>query len=143
LVNGFIDYLHTRLGTTSNYSVTANLHNSQITTAPAKLFQTAVSSPAVPWQRLLTVEILQLHALKSSLHRLPYGTHSVSLIIFKIYPRNGLNRKHLISKSTSIVAHRFIAGGTCLLNCCLETSLIYLSISRSFLQLQYKTIHFL
>jgi hypothetical protein len=27
------------------------------------LFQPAVSSPDVPWQRLLTVEILQLHAL--------------------------------------------------------------------------------
>jgi hypothetical protein len=40
------------------------------------LFQHVVSSPAVPWQRLLTVEILQLRALKSSLHRLPYRTHS-------------------------------------------------------------------
>jgi hypothetical protein len=30
-----------------------------------------VSSSAVLWQRLLTVEILQLHALKSSLYRLP------------------------------------------------------------------------
>jgi hypothetical protein len=38
LVNGFIDHLYARLGTTSNYSVTANLHNSQITTAPGKPF---------------------------------------------------------------------------------------------------------
>jgi hypothetical protein len=37
-VNGFIDHLYTPLGTTSNYSATANLHNSQITTAPAKPF---------------------------------------------------------------------------------------------------------
>jgi hypothetical protein len=37
-VTGFIDRLHTRLGTTGNYSATANLHNSQITTAPAKPF---------------------------------------------------------------------------------------------------------
>jgi hypothetical protein len=66
-VNGFIDHFNTRLGTTSNYSATANLHNSQITTAPAKIFQAAVSSLAVPWKRLVTVEILQLHALKSSL----------------------------------------------------------------------------
>jgi hypothetical protein len=36
LVNGFTDHLYTRLGTTSNYSATANLHNSQITTASAK-----------------------------------------------------------------------------------------------------------
>jgi hypothetical protein len=41
---------------------------------PLSFFQPAVSSPVVPWQRLLTVEILQLHELKSSLHRLPYGT---------------------------------------------------------------------
>jgi hypothetical protein len=33
-----------------------------------------VSSPAVTLQRLLTVEILQLYALKSSFHRLPYRT---------------------------------------------------------------------
>jgi hypothetical protein len=37
---------------------TANLQNSQITTAPAEPF------PAVPWQGLLTVENLQLHALQ-------------------------------------------------------------------------------
>jgi hypothetical protein len=34
----FIAHLCTRLVSTSNYSATANLHNSQITTAPAKLF---------------------------------------------------------------------------------------------------------
>jgi hypothetical protein len=34
------------------------------------LFQPAVSSSAIPWQRFLTVEILQLHALRSSIHRL-------------------------------------------------------------------------
>jgi hypothetical protein len=28
LVNGFIDHLHTRLGTTSNYNATVNLHKS-------------------------------------------------------------------------------------------------------------------
>jgi hypothetical protein len=47
----FIGHLYKRLGTTINYSTTANLHNSQITTAPGKPFQPAVSSPAVPWQR--------------------------------------------------------------------------------------------
>jgi hypothetical protein len=31
-----------------------------------QVFLTAASSPADPWQRLLTVEILQFHALKSS-----------------------------------------------------------------------------
>jgi hypothetical protein len=38
LENGFIDHLYTRFGTTSNYSVTANLLNSEITTEPAKPF---------------------------------------------------------------------------------------------------------
>jgi hypothetical protein len=38
LVNGFIDHFYTPLGTTSNYSAIADLRNSQITTAPAKLF---------------------------------------------------------------------------------------------------------
>jgi hypothetical protein len=74
LVNGFTDHLYTRLGITSNYSATANLQNSQTTTAPGKAFSSLLSSPAVPWQRLLTVEILQLHALRSSLHSLPYRT---------------------------------------------------------------------
>jgi hypothetical protein len=30
-----------------------------------------VSSPAVPWQRFLTLEILQLHALRPSCHSRP------------------------------------------------------------------------
>jgi hypothetical protein len=37
-VNGFIEHLHTPLGTTSNYIAIANFHNSQITTTPAKPF---------------------------------------------------------------------------------------------------------
>jgi hypothetical protein len=56
-------------------SAPANLYNSQITIAPAKpFFQPAVSSPAVPWQRLLMVKVLQLHALKSLHHGLPCRT---------------------------------------------------------------------
>jgi hypothetical protein len=42
---------------------------------PLRLFQPAVSS-AVPWQRLLAVQILQLQALRSYLHKLPYTTVS-------------------------------------------------------------------
>jgi hypothetical protein len=38
------------------------------------LFQPAVSSLSISWQRLLTVEILQLHMLRSSCHRLPCRT---------------------------------------------------------------------
>jgi hypothetical protein len=42
---GFIDHLYTGLGTTGNYTATANLHNLPITAAPAKLFQSAVLQP--------------------------------------------------------------------------------------------------
>jgi hypothetical protein len=59
LENGFIDHLRTPFGTTSNCSTTANLHNSQIITAPTKPF----SSPLC----LLTLEILQLPVLMSLL----------------------------------------------------------------------------
>jgi hypothetical protein len=38
LEDGFTDHLYIRLGNTSNYRATANLQNSQITTAPAKLY---------------------------------------------------------------------------------------------------------
>jgi hypothetical protein len=45
-------------------SGTANLQNLQITIESAKLFHPVLSSPAVPWQQLLTVEILHLHAVR-------------------------------------------------------------------------------
>jgi hypothetical protein len=41
---------------------------------PLILFCPAVCSPALPRQRLLTMEILQLHALRLYLHNLPYRT---------------------------------------------------------------------
>jgi hypothetical protein len=97
-VNGFIDRLHTRLGITVNYSATADLYNSQITIATAKPFSSLVSSPAVPWQRLLTVEIPQLHVLKSFLHTLPYRTHQpLTFCPLLITSRQGPHRQHLSS----------------------------------------------
>jgi hypothetical protein len=54
-VNRFIDHLYTQLVGTSNYNAIANLDSLEITTEPAK---PAVSSPAVPWQRNLTLKIL-------------------------------------------------------------------------------------
>jgi hypothetical protein len=38
MVKGFIDHLYRQFRTTSIYSVIANVHNSQITTAPVKPF---------------------------------------------------------------------------------------------------------
>jgi hypothetical protein len=46
---GFIDHFNTQLVTTLNYSAIADFHTLQITTAHAKLFQSAVSLPAIPW----------------------------------------------------------------------------------------------
>jgi hypothetical protein len=73
-VTRFIDRVYTQLGTTSNYSATAisTIHRSPQHTL--SLFQAAVSSPDILWQRLLTVEILQFHALRSALHSLPCRT---------------------------------------------------------------------
>jgi hypothetical protein len=67
---GCIDHLSIRFGSTSNYSAVANHHNSQITRPHSVSFAACVSSAAVPWQRLLTVEILQLHALQVLSERL-------------------------------------------------------------------------
>jgi hypothetical protein len=44
LADSFIDHLYTSLGTTSDDKATANLHNSQITTAPAKPFPACFAS---------------------------------------------------------------------------------------------------
>jgi hypothetical protein len=51
---GFIDHFNTRLMTTLNYSAIADLHTLQITRASLSLFQPAVCSPLVSWQRIST-----------------------------------------------------------------------------------------
>jgi hypothetical protein len=61
-----------RLVSTSNYRATANLqktpqHN-------LSLFQPSVASPVISWQPLLTVEIVQLAAVRFFLHKFPYKT---------------------------------------------------------------------
>jgi hypothetical protein len=70
LVNWFTDHLYTPLRTTSNNRVTTNLHNSQITIAPAKPFPACCAFTSCFWQWLLTVEILRLHAFRFDLHSL-------------------------------------------------------------------------
>jgi hypothetical protein len=56
------------IGNYKQLQTTANHHNTRYA------FSSLLSWPAVTWQRLLTMEILQLHALRSSLHSLPYTT---------------------------------------------------------------------
>jgi ethanolamine utilization microcompartment shell protein EutS len=46
---GFIDHFSTQLVTTLNYGAIADHHTLQITVADAESFQSAVSSPVVPW----------------------------------------------------------------------------------------------
>jgi hypothetical protein len=62
LITGFIDHWYTPLGSTINYNATANLHNSQITTAPSKPFPSLLCL-----QQPFLVEILRLPALTSLL----------------------------------------------------------------------------
>jgi hypothetical protein len=52
-----LPHFYTLFGTKSNYSAIADLHTLP---AYASLFQVAVFPPVVVWQRILTVEILQL-----------------------------------------------------------------------------------
>jgi hypothetical protein len=58
---------------------------------PLSLFQSAVFTSR-SLATVLTVEILQLDALKASVHRLPYITHTVAPAVFKITPRHGPRR---------------------------------------------------
>jgi hypothetical protein len=89
LVNGFID---THTHDSELQAITAPPLISTIYKSPQHplwLFQPAVSSSAVPWQRVLIVEIPQLHALRSPLYRLPYRTDLIAQIVFKITLRHG------------------------------------------------------
>jgi hypothetical protein len=112
-VVGFIGHFYTRHVSTSNYSANAYLHKSP--THPLSIFLPVVSS-AVPEQGLLTVEILQLHSLKSSLHRLPHRTDSELTL-----SRHGPHRNH----SSSIVALVSVVTGMNLRSICPETVAIY------------------
>jgi hypothetical protein len=103
LVTRFIDYLYTGPGTTSNYSTTA------------KPFQTAVFA-SLPWEQPLTVEILQLHALRFCLHSLLCRTQLTLSLAYNISERTTL--KHPISNNNPTVACVFVAVGTCLTSRC-------------------------
>jgi hypothetical protein len=125
MINGFIDHLYTHHSELQ--AVTVPLLFSTTQKSPQHSltsFQPAVSSPAVPWQRLLIMEILQLPALRSSLHSFPCRTQLSTEIVptvLLITSRHGSHRKH----SPSIVACVLVAAGTCLPSRCLETVAVY------------------
>jgi hypothetical protein len=105
--------LLTRLVSTSNDSATANLHNSWITTSPAKPFP---ASCVFTGHYLVTASNngdSSVYALKSSLRRLPYRTHSQLnswLQLSWLHLLGTDYRKH----RTSTVAFLSFAAGTCL-----------------------------
>jgi hypothetical protein len=102
---GFIDHLHTQLGTTSNYSAIANLHNLKATTAHTKSFP----AYCVFISRFLVTasnsEDSSASMLKSSLpidlyfHRLPYRTDLVAPAVFHITPWHCPHRQHTVHSS--------------------------------------------
>jgi hypothetical protein len=113
-------------------AITAPPLISTIHKSPQKLlslFGPSVSSPALPWQRLLTVDVLQLLAPKSSLHRLLYRSDLVAPNFLQDNSSARTTQKHSVSKNTSIVERRFFTAGTYLPSCCPETALVYPPIS--------------
>jgi hypothetical protein len=74
ILNSILDLLttYTHLQALTTVSLISTLHKSR--QHPLSLLQPAVSSPAVPWQRFLTVEILQFHAIRFYLRSLPCRT---------------------------------------------------------------------
>jgi hypothetical protein len=62
---GFIDTLYTQLGTTGNYSATANLHTLQFTATPTSVLSLLQSPLAVSCQRILTQDYNSLTELRT------------------------------------------------------------------------------
>jgi hypothetical protein len=119
-------HTHTRLVSKSNYNAIANLHNSQITTN-AKPFQPAVSSQAVPWQRLLT-----LTPAYYCLNRLPYRTHYPELsskhcFAYNLSARTAQKTQlfHCYSLTIGILRICCPTTGTNLLSHCLAMAVVY------------------
>jgi hypothetical protein len=57
----FMDTLYTPLGTTSNYSATANLRTLQMTAANTIVLSLLESPLSVSWQHILKQELQQSH----------------------------------------------------------------------------------
>jgi hypothetical protein len=89
-----IDRLYTQLGTTSNYSATANLHNSQITTAPVKPFPAYCVFTSCSLVTASNSGDYSDSVLKPSLLSLPYITDLDAPVLFLVTPRHGPSRQH-------------------------------------------------
>jgi hypothetical protein len=91
---GLLDHFTTRLETASNYSAIANLHNSEITTAPVKPFPACFVYTSCSLVTASKSGDPSVSTLKSSLHSLPYKTDLVSPVLFLITPQHGPSREH-------------------------------------------------
>jgi hypothetical protein len=144
---GFIDNFYTQLISTSHYRATANLHAVQITTAPSESFPAC----CVFTNHSLVMAADSGHslasALKSSLnggspptlatdsflHRLPYRTYLVPIVVVLITPQHSPRRQHTICSHMLTVSagmclrNRSLAAvvSSCLVRiCCLATDVI-------------------
>jgi hypothetical protein len=121
-VNGFTDYLYARLGNISNYSATAHLHNSQITTAPAKplpAFGILTSRSLATASNSGDSSVSRAQVL-SSKPPVQNSTELITRTVLAINSRHGPHRKH----RSSIVVFVSVAAGTCLRNRCPETGCV-------------------
>jgi hypothetical protein len=126
---GFIDHFYTLLWITSNYSATANLHNSQITTAPAKPFPACRGNAfyhrkffsfrahvLCEWRFLSTWTI----RVESS-QVLCYDRQSVSQSVLELSIHLGLTTRYLsLLESCEFVVRRSLwrEVGSVVYNCC-------------------------
>jgi hypothetical protein len=123
-------HLYTWLETTSNYSATANLHNSQITTAPDKPFPACYLHQPLPGKGSKSGDSSASCAEVLS-SQTPVQNWLVRTNCLQYNSSARTTWKHPVSNSTSIVARRYVYAGTCLPSSFPETALVYLPISRS------------
>jgi hypothetical protein len=103
-VNRFTDHLYTRLGTTSNYSATANLHGSQIATACC-----VFNSRSLATASNIGDSSASRAQIPSSQPPLQNSTELIAPTLQAITSRHGPHRKR-----SSIVAFVSVGAGTCL-----------------------------
>jgi hypothetical protein len=137
LETGFIDHLYTSPGTTSNYSVIANLHTLQITTASDKPFSSLLclhqpflatasnsgDSSASRAQVLSSRPPAQTSTLNRQLSTRLSILNWVAPIVFLMTTLHGSSRKRRFQQKCHFM-FVFFAAGTCLPIRCLATGCI-------------------
>jgi hypothetical protein len=120
MVNGFIYYLHTRLGTTSTYNAIADLHTLQITATPAKPFPDSCifTSHSLATASINGDSSASRAEVPSSQPPLQNSTEFIALTFLVITSRHVPQRKH----RSPTVAFVSVDAGTCLPSCCPETA---------------------